>query len=456
MKVTSEGPITITKETIKTAWKQRAPNSRRIIRDLERRGLALIINPTAATWVFTYRPRGHDPNTGRRWPNRTVTLGNTTSLTPDDARREADRIKGQVAAGRDPVAEKKAKLAEEQRKHAATLGRLAEEYCRVLPARPKMRGAGQPSAAYVAIETAQVRLALQQMRSAHLPAADLDAPTIRKLLNTGDGAGNTRARFGALSRFLDWCQDEGHIRANPCSLISRARRPKPPNARSNYLTPTELARLWHAAADLDSPVWRDLIRFLICVPCRRGEAATLDWSHLNLTTAEWHQPGALTKNAEPHRLHLHSLTMEVLQSRRRALAEEAAGGNVDEVARLLAAGKPRSGLVFPAPRSGRRIDTFSDIKSDLDKGAEMTGWVWHDFRRSFASALGEAGIPEAVADAILNHRQAATRGGVLGVYQRSSRWPEQVKAMERWGRLLKAALDRIETAANVVPLRRAE
>ncbi len=64
----------------------------------------------------------------------------------------------------------------------------------------------------------------------------------------------------------------------------------------------------------------------------------------------------------------------------------------------------------------------------------LTGWTWHDFRRSFATALGEAGIPEAVADAVLNHRQSATRGGVLGVYQRASRWPEQVKAMEHWGR----------------------
>jgi len=63
----------------------------------------------------------------------------------------------------------------------------------------------------------------------------------------------------------------------------------------------------------------------------------------------------------------------------------------------------------------------------------VTGRTWHDFRRSFASALGGAGIPEAVADASLNRRQAATRGGVLGVNQRPIRWPEQVKAMELWG-----------------------
>ena len=34
-----------------------------------------------------------------------------------------------------------------------------------------------------------------------------------------------------------------------------------------------LARLWHAAGGLREAVWRDLARFLLAVPCRRGEAA---------------------------------------------------------------------------------------------------------------------------------------------------------------------------------------
>ena len=102
-------------------------------------------------------------------------------------------------------------------------------------------------------------------------------------------------------------------------------------------------------------------------------------------------------------------------------------------ARHLAAGKPASGLVFPAPRSGKVIDTFGDIKAALNAQLpQLADWRFHDLRRTFATALGEAGISEAVADAILNHRQSATRGGVLGVYQLAQRWPEQVVAMKHW------------------------
>lgn len=149
----------------------------------------------------------------------------------------------------------------------------------------------------------------------------------------------------------------------------------------------------------------------------------------------------MTKNRDPHRLHLHALALDLLRGRQR--------------------GNGAKGLVFPAPLSGRPVDTFTDIRAtiveattrgDAGDDAALDGWTWHDFRRSFATALGEAGVSEAVADAILNHRQSATRGGVLGVYQRASRWPEQVRAMELWGRMLAAAIEGRVAGAEVVKL----
>jgi integrase len=439
MRITSEGPTKITKASIDAAWRRRNTDHRLIVRDRDCRGLALIVNATSMAWAYAYRPRGKDPHTDKRWPNRTVTLGNPASLSVEEARTAANRLKGQAAAGRDPVAEKRARAAAEQHRRGTTLALLAEGYARALPKRPKMRGAGVPSPDYIAEELAQIRMALAEMKAEGKPAADLSEKDIRGLLSAAVGVTTARHRFGALSRFLDWCQDCGHIAGNPCALIGRSRRPKAPQARAHYLAPIELARIWHAAGKLREPVWRDLVRFLIAVPCRRGEAARLDWSHLDLAAARWNQPGRMTKNRDPHRLHLHALARDVLRER-----QTATGGR---------------DLVFPAPVSGQPVDTFTEAgiveatkPADGEEGTELTGWTWHDFRRSFATALGEAGIPEPVADAVLNHRQSATRGGVLGVYQRASRWPEQVKAMELWGGLLAAAIEGREAGANVVPM----
>lgn len=437
MQVVSEGPARITKATIDAAWRRRAAGQRLILRDAECRGLALLVNPTGMAWSFSYRPRGTDPITGRRPPNRTVTLGNPATHTPDEARMEANRVKGAAAAGADPVAERKAKAQTARRQRAQTVARLVDEYAKALPRRPKLRGTGLPSPAHVAEELAHVRAAVAAMDADNRPVSDLTATDVRGMIATlADKPATARARFGALSRFFDWCQDEEHLPANPCAMVARARRPKAVAARSHFLTVAELARLWKAADKL-APVHRDLARFLIAIPCRRGEAARLDWSHLDLSGAVWTMPGTMTKNGDAHRLHLPDLALAILHHRH------------------MAAGKPRAGLVFPAPLSTGPIDTFSAIKADLDTAAKLAGWRWHDLRRSFATAVAEAGIAEPVADAVLNHRQSATRGGVLGVYQRAQRWPEQKGAMIAWGRTLEAALSDTPPAENVVALRAA-
>src|SRR6478752_1914377 len=116
MFVTSEGPTKITKATIDSAWRRRNKGHRLVVRDKDCRGLALIVNTTSMAWSYAYRPRGTDPMTGRRWPNRTVTLGNTASLSIDDARIEANRLKGQAASGRDPAAERKSQAEAARRK----------------------------------------------------------------------------------------------------------------------------------------------------------------------------------------------------------------------------------------------------------------------------------------------------------------------------------------------------
>jgi integrase len=434
MKVVSEGPVKITRTTIDAAWKRRKADHRLVIRDRDCRGLALITNATTMAWSYSYRPRGIDPQTGRRWPNRTVFLGNPASHSPEDARRAANKIKVEVMAGGDPVADRKARAADLRRQRSAQLGRLIEDYGAALRNRQKIRGPGNPSSGYIASEQVQVRLALEVMEAEELPATSLTEAHLRRLLDATSRGSIAGKRFGAVSRFLDWCQEASHIPANPCLLVPRSRRPKPPQARSHYLGVHELVALWRSADDLREPVWRDISRFLIAIPCRRAEAATLDWTHVDFAAGEWRQPGRLTKNREPHRLHLHPLALEILRQRHQS------------------AGRPASGFAFPAPRSGGAVRGFHSLKLVLSEKSGVVGWAWHDMRRSFATALGEAGVSEAVADAVLNHRQSATRSGVLGVYQRASRWPEQVEAMEHWGRLLAAAIEANEPRPCAQPV----
>jgi integrase len=423
--ITQGKPIRITRDTIARAWEARQEKARLVWRDSMCRGLALVVNPTGMAWTYSYRPRGEDPTTGKRWGNRTVTLGIPGTMAPDKARDAANQIKGGVASGADPATALRAKRQEAIQRRAATMGLLVDAYAEVLPRRPKLRGAGAASPDHVANELRSLRQAVAEMDAHDLPAAELAPVHIRTMLALhGARPGAARLRFGALSRFLDWLVDRETLPQNPCGQISRGARPKPSAPRTHFLSVADLAALWRAAEQLPE-LYRDFLHLLIAVPCRRGEAASLDWQHLDLDQGIWSQPAKLTKNRSPHRFFLPALILDQLRRRHSN------------------AGRPATGPVFLAPRSGRALTTWRDAKEKLVKVAGIDGWRLHDTRRSFATACAENGVAEAVADAILNHRQSSTRGGVRGVYQLSSRWPEQRAAMELWGRMLSAELARV-------------
>jgi integrase len=438
MKILREGPRKLTKTTVEAAWRRRDSGQRLVLSDVECRGLALIVNTNSMAWTYSYKPRGVDAATGKRFASRSVTIGNPETHSPEAARAAANALKGQAKAGGDPAADRRAKIAARAERLGRTTGRLLADYIKTIAMRPKLRGSGRISAKHASEEISHTKAAVAAMRVGNKAVSDIDAADLRLLLRADPEHPNAaRHRFGAISRFFDWCQDEGLLKVNPCSMIAKARRPRAPVSRSEYLKLDQLARLWKVAGAAEGlgDVHRDLIRFLVAIPCRRGEATWMDWQHVDLQACIWSQPGRLTKNRDSHRLHLHRLALDILRARHEA------------------AGHPRQGFVFPAPRSTKAVDTFTKIKAALTQAApDLTGWWFHDMRRSFATTLGEAGISEAVADAILNHRQSATRGGVLGVYQRASRWPEQVKAMEFWGRVLADAIEGREAEVNVVPM----
>ena len=440
LQVRREGPIKITKGTIESAWKRRQSAIRLVIGDLDCRGLMLVTNPTGQIWRFDFKPRGMDAATGRRFNTQSVTIGTPASHSPDDARRDANKLKGEVTAGADPAQARKQRIAVAAEKRSRTMDRLVEDYAKALPGRRRLRGTGKLGATYAADEIARLRAAVKDMGVGSKSVSDVGKADLQALLRaTADQPGAARHRFGALSRFFDWCRDEGTLAAvNPCTLIGKDRRPKPVAARQHHLKPAGLAAIWKAAGEAEDlePVHRDYLRFLLAVPCRRIEAARLRWEHLDLEAAEWRQAGAMTKNGEPHRFYLPPLALALLAGRHKAM------------------GKPKTGLVFAAPRSGKELTTFSAIKRAVVAAGGMgEDDNFHDFRRSFATALGEAGFAESVLDAVLNHKQAATRGGVLGTYQLSIRWPEQVAAMRAWNEALAAAIEGRPPAANVVPIR---
>jgi hypothetical protein len=115
------------------------------LRDHEVGGLLLVIGARTAIWCVDYKPRGRRED-GRRHSKVRMTLGDAATMPLSDARTAARAIKVEVAQGRDPHAEKRARRAKaiaERAIKATTLAEALEGYektCSSAASRQRQRG----------------------------------------------------------------------------------------------------------------------------------------------------------------------------------------------------------------------------------------------------------------------------------------------------------------------------
>lgn len=441
MRTISDGPVKITLAAVEGALKRRAIGKRYILRDKACPGLALIVNAGSARWECAYRPRGVDQRTGRRWPNRTVSLGTPESLAPDAARAAASRIKGEVLAGGDPIAERRAAAEARRAVQAEAEARAAEEaftFGALVDAWGNARE-GDRRASYLAVAISALHRHFTEWLLR--PASSLTTVEAVRALDrikqeAGAVAANralsyARAAFG-------WAVKRQTLVANPFRGIERPAREV---ARDRVLMAEEVGAIYRAAGTLPAS-YGAFVRVLLLTLQRREEVAALRWDELSADLTTWTLPAERAKNHRQHIIHL------------------------AEPVRTILAGMPRRRgcpFVFPAD-SGKPVSAFSLAKRKLDAailaeraagGQEppaLPGWTLHDFRRAGVTALADRGVAPHVADRLLNHVQGTIRG-VAATYQRAAFLNERKAALEAWAAHVIAAAEGGEKPSNVVPLR---
>jgi integrase len=177
----------------------------------------------------------------------------------------------------------------------------------------------------------------------------------------------------------------------------------------------------------DGAVWCRLVRFTLLMPPRIGETSSMRWDHVSLKGEIWSQPDKLTKNGDPHVLPLPPAALAIL-TEQKAAVERALGRPVE-----------RHDPVWLGPGQGKPFNAWAGLLGHLRTERGVKDWSWHDLRRTLVTILAEHGVAESVADGLLNHRQSATRSGVLGVYQCSGRRPERRAALALWAKLVERA-----------------
>jgi integrase len=356
-------PPKITKRTVD----QLSPASRdRILWDREVRGFGVRCRPSGAKhYVLKMRVGGR-----QRW----LTIGRHGSpWTPDNARREALRLLGLKAAGRDPALER------DRQKGAITIAELArrflEEY---VPRHCKPRTAEE----YQRAVEKHINPIIGRHRIADLTRSDV----AQLHHHFRDRPYQANRSLAVLSKMMNLAEAWG-LRidgSNPVRHVKKYREDK----RERYLTKAELHRLGAVLADAqtkaESPFAVAAIGLLVLTGARLIEILTLRWEYVDLENEVLRLPDSKTG---AKLIYLNAAAINLLRTMPRM------AGNP-----YVIAGKNRGARLINLQKPWRRIRA----KANLDDVRI------HDLRHSFASVAAGTGMSLPMIGKLLGHSQPVT------------------------------------------------
>ena len=364
--------------------------------DTDITGLAVKVTPKGKkVFLVQYRPGG------RKSPTRKVFIGPYGTVTLHKARKEATRILGLRAEGRDPALEKR-------RSRRLTLSDRFSEIARDFIEK-------HASQNRTVKETERIIhhdiLPKWKSRSIH----EIGKRDVNDLLDRVVAGGSpvmANRVLAVLRKLFNWSVSRGIIGASPCAGISAPYREK---ARDRVLSDEELKSVITAARAVGIP-FGGIVQMLVFTAQRLNEVAGMQWSELHHDQSIWTIPGERTKNGKPHFVHLSDQAKSTLSS------------------------TPNLGSIVFTTNGTTPFKGFSKAKERLDDISGVTGWRLHDIRRTVTTGMASLGIAPHVADKVMNH-QSGTISGVAAVYQRHEFLEERKTALEAWGRYVQSLMD---------------
>jgi integrase len=305
---------------------------------------------------------------------RYLTIGTEAEFTPDEARRQAEKLRGDVRRGFDPAAER------DRRKGALTLNEVADRFLGE-HVRPKLRATTVRH-----YEEMLARLVRPVLGSARIDAITRgDVTQLHKRLKGTPFQAN-RA-LAILSSLMAWAEGGGLRQGNPCLGIRRYRE----HAKQRFLSLAEITRLNAGLDALEAegeinPFFAAGIRLLCLTGARKSEIFSARWAWIDFERGILALPDA-KRGAKT--VTLSEAALIIL----RALPRFSDNPHVLPGSK---AGQPFVGLDAPW-RLVRTRSGLEDVRI-------------HDLRHTFASVAVAGGAPLYTVGKLLGHANASSTG----------------------------------------------
>lgn len=338
------------------------------VRDTDIRGFHVRVTRAGEMiYRFQYRrPDGARP---------VITLGRTTELTADQARKLANDHFVAVGGGADP------RKAREAWKVAPTMDDL---WTRYEEQRLSVKNRERTQAEYRRNWKSHAQPILGSLKVAEVSRGD-----IRRVIAAMGKKRTTANRVLALLSVMFGFAIEHELRTdNPAKGIEKHRE----NARDVAFTDDELARI-AAAVEADTEPWaRTALTLLMVTGARLSEVLGAEWTEFSLDESApcWRLPAERAKGGKPHTYHLDAETVALINRWR----SEAPFISPRWVFPNVQGTGPKSSLKKPWARVKAR--------------AKLTRGVLHSFRHTFFTRLAEAGASAIDIQQTAGHADIAT------------------------------------------------
>lgn len=356
------------------------------------KGFGLRVYPTGKkVWVIEYRPDGG----GRAISKRRLTLGSAGTLTPEEARKAAQKALAQVRLGRDPAHDK------EQSRRAVSVEALSKQF---LSDHVDIKRKPSTQAHYRYLLEQILVPALGAMKAAAVSRRDL-AKIHAAMRATPYQANRLLAVAGAMYSFGNkrGLVPEGF---NPARGIEKYRE----HRRETFLKPDEIER--------------------IGVALREAETVGIPWSSSDAKPTSKHLPKPEHRRTVLGQHATAAIRLIMLTGARLREILELRWDEVDFGRGLLLLPDSKTGqkpivlnaasiaILSSLPRLGSFVIAGEDPdkpRADLNKPwrlirtrAGLDGVRIHDLRHTFASLGAGVGMGLPIIGKLLGHRQAAT------------------------------------------------
>lgn len=378
------------------------------------KGLYLLVNPSGSKlWRWKYRAAGKE---------KVMALGAYPDVSLAQARDGLEKARKSLAAGTDPMAQRKA--TKEASKAAAenSFESVAREWWAQWKQARTERHADQVMARFVA----NVFPAIGAR-----PVAEIQAPELVAMVKGIAGRGVNDLAKRALqtsSQVFRYAIAHGKAVRNPAADIKAGDILAP--RQKKHLARVDGKELPHLLRSIEAyrgtPVTRLAMKLMALTFVRTSELIGARWSEIDLKAGRWDIPAERMKMRTPHIVPLSVQAVNVLKTL------HVVTGN--------------SPMLFPGERDHEKSMSNNTILKALERMGYKGRMTGHGFRGIASTLLHEMGLDHAHIELQLAHQE---RDEVSAAYNHATYLKQRASMMQKWA----DHLDKLIAGADVVRLR---